>query len=151
MMDQNERSFIATDFSDFQELMDYDVENSFDRDFELKPTELHETVGTSHYEDLNTIASSLVNQLKHGESLMLNSMPKRKENVIYASSAPQPRRPTVGSKHGGETHFWPSCFSLMRRNWLIFYVTFVASLAFWSVGLLYANGFDIGIYPYWYI
>ena len=106
----------------------------------------------SNYEDLNTIANSLVNQLEHGESLMLNSLPIRKKNLVYTSSTPQPRRSTAASKSGGEAHFWSSCFSLMCRNWLIVYVCFVASFAFWSVGLIYVNGFEIGQlsgnYPY---
>ena len=103
--------------------------------------------GIHHYDNLNALAVGLVDHLQNGETLRLNSVSRKAQSPIYVTTSKrESKRKPVGGKCGVQPRADPRepCFRWLCRRWIALFVVFVGSLSFWTVGLLYAHGFESG-------
>ena len=129
---------------DQQEFIHAVGEDSYEKDMISKSgKEVYGTLRIDHFEGLNTIADSLVDHLQDRESLRLNSVSRKRRNPTYVTPPLEKRESKPNCKRIVESRFQSRepFFAWLCRKWIVLYVVFLASLAFWAVGLIYANGF----------
>lgn len=122
----------------FRDSTSKDSVKGFAHELHLKDEEPHDI---DHYEDLDTMARTLVDHLQNSETLRLNSISRRKKNELYTPTN-QKRKAIVNHHSQPRYHSTEHSLTWLTRKRTVLYVALVASLAFWAVGLLYAQGFD---------
>lgn len=122
------------------------ADDSYHKDMKSKAGKVCVPLRTNHFEGLHAMADSLVDHLQDGESLRLNSVLRKHRNPTYVTSPPKKRESKPNCKQRVESRFQSRepFFEWLCRKWIVLYVVLVASIAFWTVGFIYANGFDYG-------